>query len=860
MAMTLSSSRLAVLLVAVSMVLPLAGPAAAAPERPDRVLVRFAPDAGDVRGMAGVPALSGMRTGPRTGITIAEVARGASATEVARHLDAHPDVLWAEPDAVWHASALTDLVDDPYAEYLWGLDNTTADIDVDAPQAWEVTRGDPSVVVAVVDTGVDITHPDLAANVWTNPDEIPDNGIDDDGNGFADDVHGWDFHTDDASVYDDPQDDEHGTHVAGTIAALADNGRGIVGVAPQVTIMPLKFLGPGGSGWTSDAVAAIEYAAAMGADVVNASWGGEDSSIALSEAISRLDALFVAAAGNAGQDIDATPSYPAAYPHDTIVSVAAIDDAGRLPSWSNRGPTRVDLGAPGVDIVSTVPDGQYGLMSGTSMAAPHVAGVAALVHSVRPDLSPSAMARLLRDSTTQLSSLDGVTVTGGIVRADGAVRDAVGITTPGAVRHLDATAGDGRATVTWTAPTDDGGLPVADYVVTASPGDHRTTTTATRATLTDLTNGTSHTVTVAARTSAGTGPATSVTVTPLAAPTAPAPPPAEVDSPDDHTGSDEPVRTPDEPDDRTLDPVRLSGGDRYATAVAIARHAFPSTARDVYVATGEGFPDALAGTAAAAAGSGPVLLVGADHVPDAVADELVRLAPERIWVLGGPSAVSDAVVDRLGTTGAQVRRLAGPDRYTTSAVVSAHAFRPDVPVAYVGTGTSFPDALGAGAAAGRQGGPVLLTARDALPDAVAAELRRLQPRRVVVLGGAAAVDHGVVEAVGRASGAEVERIGGSTRYATSAQVVTDAFPSGVPAVLLATGEAFPDALAGGAAAATVASPVLLVPTSGPLPAATVDELRRLRPRSVIALGGTGALPDAVVDAVVEVTGGVAPVP
>lgn len=841
--MTVSRARLAVLLLAVSMTLPLAGPVGAAPARTQQVLLRFAPDTASQQALAGLPAIAAARTRPHTGITIAELTPGADPAVVAARLSARPDVLWAEADAEWHASALSSLLDDPFADDLWGLDNPLADVDVDAPAAWDVTRGDASVVVAVIDTGVHIGHPDLAPNIWTNPGEVAGNGLDDDGNGHVDDVHGWDFHNDDASVYDDPTEDAHGTHVAGTIAAPADNGRGIAGVAPEVTIIPIKFLGPGGSGLTSDAVDAIEYAATMGADVVNASWGGGDSSRAMSDAIASLDALFVAAAGNASLDMDDAPSYPAAYPHDNIVSVAAVTDAGALPSWSNRGLTTVDLGAPGVGILSTVP-GTYARSSGTSMAAPHVSGVAALVHHVRPDLSPPALAQVLLDTTAPLASLDGVTVTGGIVRAGAALRLAAGITAPGAVRNLAAIPGDGQATIDWDPPSDDGGVSVVDHVVTASPGGHRTVTTSTTAVLTGLANDTTYTVTVAARTSAGTGAPTSVAVTPTA-------PPSANDT--DTDVIDDTTRTPGESDETgALEAVRLAGDDRYATAAAIARHAFPSEASDVYVATGVGFPDALAGTAAAAARKGPVLLVGTDDVPDVVQAELDRLDPARIWVLGGSAAISDTVVDDLAASGADVRRLAGPDRYSTSAVVSAHGFSPGVDVAYLGTGAGFPDALGAGAAAGHQGGPVLLTARDALPGSVAAELARLQPRRVVVLGGAAIVTDTVVDAVRAATGTEVVRIGGSTRYATSATVVSDAFSIGVPAVLVATGESFPDALAGGAAAAALDSPVLLVPPSGPLPATTVEELRRLRPGAVIALGGTGALPQAVVDAVVDV--------
>lgn len=842
--MTTPLTRFLVGAAMLSMALPAALPAAAAPagpEAPGRVLVRFVDDGPAPRSLAGVSALQEPRVGRNTGITVADVPSGTSPAVVAAQLRARSDVVWAEPDQRWHPAALSELLDDPGADQLWGLHSTgqtvsgvagTKDVDVDAPEAWQITRGRASVVVAVIDTGVDIEHPDLAANVWTNPGEVPGNGIDDDANGYVDDVHGWDFANDDASVFDDASDDMHGTHVAGTIAARADNGRGIAGVAPGVTVMPLKFIGSNGSGSTSAAVEAIEYAAAMGADVVNASWGGSSKSGFLSEAIDELDAVFVAAAGNAGRDADSKPVYPAAYPHDNIVSVAALTHTGSLASFSNWGATSVDVGAPGRSVLSTVPGGRYWYLSGTSMAAPHVAGAAGLVHSAAAGLSPQEVIGLLLDTTTPLASLQGRTVTGGIVRARAAVWQAAAVTPPGKVRDLAATFGAGSVGLSWRPPADTGGVPVADYVVTASPGNHRAVTSSTNASLTQLRSGTTYTLTVTARSNAGTGPGVSTTATPAA-----------TKDTEDTTG---------DPDAAILDPARIAGSDRFATGAAISRSAFGAGVTDVYVATGHGFPDALAGTAAAASRGGPVLLVASGHVPEAVATELDRLRPQRIWVLGGRAAVSDDVLEQLAATGAQVRRLAGPDRYATSAVVSSHAFAPGLPVAYVATGTGFPDALGAGAAAGVLGGPVLLTARDSLPSSVAAELQRLRPARVVVLGGTAAVADSVVSAVQDATGAKVDRIGGSSRYETSSRVVADAFPSGTSQVLLATGEGFPDALAGGAAAARTGSPVLLVAPDGTLPTATVEELRRLRPRSIVALGGTGALSDAVVQAVADV--------
>jgi subtilisin family serine protease len=261
--------------------------------------------------------------------------------------------------------------------------------------------------VAIIDDGVDFSHPDLAARAWTNPGESgggrETNGIDDDGNGYIDDVHGWDFCHNDKSVHDFG-DDFHGTHVAGTIAASL-NGSGVVGVAPSVSIMALKFISDDPDcGLDSQAIAAIEYAKSFGVHIVNASWGAHGDVHAAPELYSAIKSsgmLFVAAAGNEADDSDNDPfpSLPAAFDLPNILSVAAIDNTGGLATFSNYGKTTVDIAAPGETILSTLPaDAKhpspgYGWMDGTSMAAPHVSGTAALVASVFPGLltDPNAL-------------------------------------------------------------------------------------------------------------------------------------------------------------------------------------------------------------------------------------------------------------------------------------------------------------------------------------------------------------------------------------------------------------------------------------------------------------------------------------
>lgn len=250
---------------------------------------------------------------------------------------------------------------DPLFVEQWGFSNTgqyggKIGADARAVSAWDWARG-TGTVVAVTDTGVDLGHPDLAGQAWVNPDEVPGNGIDDDGNGRVDDINGWDFYNSDASVFDAGDGDKHGTHVAGTVAAATGNGIGGAGTAPEARIMALKFLGPAG-GTDAAAAAAITYAVDEGATVINASWGSTESSSILADAVAyaaRRGVLLVCAAGNAGANTDVTPFYPASYPTTNVVSVAALNRFDGLAGFSNRGATSVDLGAPGADIASTQP-------------------------------------------------------------------------------------------------------------------------------------------------------------------------------------------------------------------------------------------------------------------------------------------------------------------------------------------------------------------------------------------------------------------------------------------------------------------------------------------------------------------------
>jgi len=292
---------------------------------------------------------------------------------------------------------------------------------------------------------------------------------------------------------------------------------------------------------------------------------------------------------------------------------------------------------------------------------------------------------------------------------------------------------------------------------------------------------------------------------------------------------------------------RLAGVDRYETAAAISAANFGRGLPVAFVATGANFPDALAAGPAAATSGGPVLLTRSSVLPQPTRDELARLQPSSIVVLGGTGVVSDAVLSELRGYSASVSRIAGADRYATAAAISAAYFRSvPVDVAYIATGANFPDALAGGAAAGFQGGPILLTRPTALPAATGQELARLRPARIVVLGGPAVVGDGVLDAL-RAYSANVSRIFGADRYATAAGISAAGFAAGTrPIVYVATGSVFPDGLAAAPVAGRHGAPLLLTAPSQ-LPAATAAELRRLNPREIIVLGSTGAVSETVVD-------------
>ncbi len=361
-------------------------------------------------------------------------AQGAAAAMTSAELELKAKELMAtglyeyvEPD--WIVTVSQVPTDTAYTNgSLWGLRNTgqsggAVGVDVNAHAAWAVTTGSPTVIVGVVDTGIRFTHQDLVGNIWVNPGEIAANGIDDDANGYIDDIHGINGITNSGNPMDD---NNHGTHCAGTIGATANNAGQIVGVAWNVKLMGLKFLSASGSGNTSDAIKCIDYGVAKGAHILSNSWGGGGYSQALRDSIaaaSNAGVLFVAAAGNSSSNNDVTQNYPSNYDPANVVAVAAVDRTGALASFSSYGATTVDVGAPGVAILSSTAasDSSYDSFNGTSMATPHVAGVAALIKSQFPTATMLEIKNRLMATTRPLASLAGRTVSGGIVDAHAAL-------------------------------------------------------------------------------------------------------------------------------------------------------------------------------------------------------------------------------------------------------------------------------------------------------------------------------------------------------------------------------------------------------------------------------------------------------
>lgn len=356
-------------------------------------------------------------------------------------LQANPAVEYIEPNTIITLDTIVNNEkeieanpQDSRFSQQWGLKNTgknsggwlsrgKAGQDINAMEAWKITKGDREIRVAVIDTGIDYEHGDLAGNLMVNTEELNGTeGVDDDGNGYVDDIYGYDFANNDGSPMDGHG---HGTHCSGVIGAV-HNGSGIAGVMSQVKILGIKFLSDSGSGETINAIKSIDYAIKMGVHVMSNSWGGGEESEALKEAIQRANdagITFVAAAGNSFGNNDSKPTYPANYVVDNVVTVAAMGGNGKKASFSNFGAKTVHVMAPGVNILSTVANNGYQKMSGTSMATPFVSGVVGLILAEEPNLTPAEVRERLIQTSVQESDLTRYTQSGGRVDAYRALKN-----------------------------------------------------------------------------------------------------------------------------------------------------------------------------------------------------------------------------------------------------------------------------------------------------------------------------------------------------------------------------------------------------------------------------------------------------
>jgi subtilisin family serine protease len=433
------------------------------------LLVRFRDDARprSERVHADARARAVQRIGGRT--ERVRLAIGQDVEGMRRWYERQPGVVYAEPNYLARKAAVPN---DPDFPQQWGLRNIgqnvngmsgTPGADIAALGAWDRHTGSAEVVVALVDSGIDHTHPELAGNLWRNPDELPDNGIDDDGNGKIDDLIGWNFVSNNNDPMDDDNDGGHGTHVAGIIGAMGDNGVGIAGVNWRVSLMALKVLDANGFGQTAAIVAAIDYAVDKGAHVINVSIAyrcGEAPSLSERDALQRArDAgvLVVIAAGNAGCNNDATPTYPASHALNNLLAVGATDPFDQRAVFprggsSSYGAQRVHLFAPGRNIYSTLifSRGGYGYESGTSMAAPHVSGAAALLKAHRPSLEMRQIREILLLSARPRPALDGLAVTGARLDLAAAMDYDLRASRPVQPSHLTATqSGGNRIDLVW---------------------------------------------------------------------------------------------------------------------------------------------------------------------------------------------------------------------------------------------------------------------------------------------------------------------------------------------------------------------------------------------------------------------------
>lgn len=735
----------------------------------------------------------------------------------------------------------TSTSEDPDLGRQWGL--SVAQV----PEAWDLGADGKGITIAIVDTGVDLNHPDLKDKV----------------------VPGYNAILDSTNSYDLQDRNGHGTHVAGIAAAAKGNGYGIVGVAYNAKIMPIKTMNRDGEGQDTDIARGIRWAVDHGAKIINLSLGSDAEESVLKSAVQYAlskNLLVIAAAGNYDSGNNPGVSYPAADPG--VMAVGAVDQQSAIADFSVSGP-KIALTAPGVEILSDYWDATlgstYAWMDGTSMASPFVSGAAALVWSKHLDWGAEQVRQALENGakdlgepgrdqvfgyglvdpyralqvSTPISQYDSpanISVAGGMVQGTGGV----GLKVPAQAFATDMT-------VTIQNIGNPGDLP-AGIVSGGSPFQVQWKA---------LQGSTSSGLTGASLGNA-LGAATPLKMLSLA---------AQMSAPKSgkagflfhwsgsrwiNVGGGESVGTVtagiyDQGIYRlgyqTLPTTsRIAGADRLSTAIQIAEAAYPTGADTVILARSDDFPDALAGVPLAYKLHAPILLTPSDHLADLVWQEIDKLAPQKIILLGGNGALSPSVESRAATIAA-TERLAGNNRYETAGIIAkALGTRGE---AFLVNGDNFPDALSAAAAAALSGDPILLTSANALPSATDQTLRSLSVSHVTIVGG-----EGVVSAAQLNNFPGMSRLAGVDRYGTAAAVLS-AFPPQGSEIFVATGEDFPDALAGGVLAAIQTSAIMLVPPMG-LPSTQQSLLQSWGSKLPIALGGSSVVSDTVLNQVVKI--------
>ena len=836
---------------------------------PDRVAVGWRDPttaAGGTLATSGLSAMSIVPAEARATLGAPDVVatNGRPVADVIAELEADPSVAYAEP--VYRVS-LADAgevsavsVNDTKAPVQYSLDRMAV------RDAWSLTRGG-SNVIAVLDTGVSFVHADLAGRMAANPGELGGrSGVDDDHNGFVDDDYGWDFVNSDR----DPRDDNrHGTWVAGIIAANANNAQGIAGISWSDKILAVKTMGADGFGNTAALAAGIRYAANRGASIINMSVGGFPYSQAVADAVTYAwgkGAVLVGAAGNNRRE---ESYYPASYPNVVSVSATQLEDG--FAHWSSYG-NAVDVSSPGADVWTTHCQGcspssaggtGYAWVSGTSFATPNVAGVLALIRARYPTWSNQQVVDRLITTTDDLgfAGKDNRYGYGRVnaFRAVGGSPAAVarpptdGLETnnsfgsprsigPNGTYHptinpagdIDYFAVDvprlGRLTVTATAVPDLRTVPEVRSSWSFQPIDPVLEIFASNGTLLQT-----------------------------------------VDNPTDSSATEVSTRQVDagrliirvrnwmpngSPGDYTL---TTSYVDDVPPAVTAISPAHGSSTRDGDLRPTVTFSEPVTNLSSssvrlldASGGPVPTTLTYDSSARRATLIPTGGLTGNTRYTLSVTSAIQDSAGHSLPTsswwfsTGRVTSRAAGPDRYATAAAISQSRFGLGTPVVYVASGANFPDALAAGPAAALANGPVLLVTSSHIPGPTATELARLRPGRIVVVGGAGAISEGVLAALRPYTTGTVTRLAGADRFETAAAISHDAFAPQVGVAYVAAGTNFPDALAGGAAAAAEHGPVLLT-RGADLPAATAAELAYLKPSRIVVLGGSAVVSDAVMN-------------